>query len=518
MLLKKLRLRNFKRFDDLTIDLGDEPSKIVALVGPNGCGKSSVFDAFEDVLHQYIGSNGGRPADSYYSKSWYSDTNPVQAYNRGDAVQLTLSDEQQTISRTSFYVRSAYRFTSALSVGSIQALGDPLADERRPGSSFRLDQRLQTNYERMLGQLLTAFWQQGVTGQQVRQQLIGSLNDRLERVLEIRVSELGDVSAGKGQLFFEKGGSKNFPFENLSAGEKEVIDLLVDLVVKTPIFSDTVYAIDEPELHLNTSIQRKLLSELASLIPENCQLWVATHSIGFLRALQQDLAEHSQVFDFSEADYFTGAKTIAPMTRTRSNWKRVFSTALEDLTGLLAPEAIVYCEGKPEPLLGNIEQGLDALVYNQVFEAEFPETLFISSGGGAVPVKNSELALQVLSKAFDSVSLRLLKDRDEKTDHDRLAFLAAAPANRMLVRREIENYLFAFEILSKCSTDNGCTLTKADFDALVPDERTADLKLVAQKLKQLCGFSGSVAAFKMYAAQFIAPTTVTYAELKACVF
>ena len=45
MYIKKIRLVDYKRFHDLTIDLGDNPKRIVALVGPNGCGKSSIFDA-----------------------------------------------------------------------------------------------------------------------------------------------------------------------------------------------------------------------------------------------------------------------------------------------------------------------------------------------------------------------------------------------------------------------------------------------------------------------------------------
>lgn len=41
MKIKKIQLKNgYKRFFDLTIDLGESPRKIVALVGPNGCGKS----------------------------------------------------------------------------------------------------------------------------------------------------------------------------------------------------------------------------------------------------------------------------------------------------------------------------------------------------------------------------------------------------------------------------------------------------------------------------------------------
>ena len=56
MRVKTVRLVEFKRFDDLTIDLGPTPKKIIALVGPNGCGKSSIFDAFEQQMQRVRGS------------------------------------------------------------------------------------------------------------------------------------------------------------------------------------------------------------------------------------------------------------------------------------------------------------------------------------------------------------------------------------------------------------------------------------------------------------------------------
>ena len=40
---------------------------------------------------------------------------------------------------------------------------------------------------------------------------------------------------------------------------------------------------------LNTAIQKKLLLEINKMVPSDCQIWVATHSIGFLRALQDEL-------------------------------------------------------------------------------------------------------------------------------------------------------------------------------------------------------------------------------------
>ncbi|HEB7570892.1 TPA: AAA family ATPase [Campylobacter coli] len=44
MRIKEIQIKNFKRFDNLTIK-GTEQSKLVALVGPNGSGKSSILEA-----------------------------------------------------------------------------------------------------------------------------------------------------------------------------------------------------------------------------------------------------------------------------------------------------------------------------------------------------------------------------------------------------------------------------------------------------------------------------------------
>ena len=46
MRVKNIRLKDYKRFTDLTIANVPEAAKLVVLVGPNGSGKSSVFDSF----------------------------------------------------------------------------------------------------------------------------------------------------------------------------------------------------------------------------------------------------------------------------------------------------------------------------------------------------------------------------------------------------------------------------------------------------------------------------------------
>ena len=46
MRIKSVRLTNYKRFESLTLTNILESTRLVVLLGPNGCGKSSVFDAF----------------------------------------------------------------------------------------------------------------------------------------------------------------------------------------------------------------------------------------------------------------------------------------------------------------------------------------------------------------------------------------------------------------------------------------------------------------------------------------
>ena len=48
--LKSAHIRHFKRFVDLTIRDIPPDAKLVVLLGPNGCGKSSLFDAFQRHL------------------------------------------------------------------------------------------------------------------------------------------------------------------------------------------------------------------------------------------------------------------------------------------------------------------------------------------------------------------------------------------------------------------------------------------------------------------------------------
>jgi len=506
MRLKKVRLKQFKRFDDLTIDLGDSPKKIIALVGPNGCGKSSIFDAFEEKAKDIKGGSSEGPA--FFSKRMYSSSPyPNNSYSKHESIELFKEDGTSNLSKKSFYIRSPYRFSPKINLQSITSGPPILDDSQRPSSSISLDRRMLDNYALLQSELLQEFDRGTITGLELRKKYVDKINQILEQILDIRISSLGAVSQGKGQLFFEKDTSKNFPYDNLSSGEKEVVDLILDLVIKTKEFDDTVYCIDEPELHLNTAIQRKLLVELDKLIPDTCQLWVATHSLGFLRALQTELKDDSAILDFSQGDFFNGTKSIAPIRTSRANWQRIFQTALEDLTGLIAPKRIVYCEGK-------LQNSLDEKMFNQIFEDDFPDTIFVSSGNKDDVQRYSAIALTVLNKAFSGVQITALIDKDTASSTKR----DASSIVKILVRREFENYLLDREVLERYCNSNGTSFESKRYSELIRDSFNDDVKAKASSILKECCQSDYTKESREKLASLITKDTAVYSCLKTEIF
>jgi AAA15 family ATPase/GTPase len=511
MKIKKLELTNFKRFDHLVIDLGDIPKKVIALVGPNGAGKSSVFDAFEEKVKDV---RGGSLQSSYLLKSLYKGDYDGAAYNRHEQVKVGIVDNKP-VDRKSFYVRTPYRFTPRINVQSISTLPDTLEDNEMPQSSVDLDQRLQKNYQRLIGRFFTEVYNKDQSGKEWVEKNTQKINDVLIKVLDIEISNLGDVTSGKGQFYFHKGNSKDFPYENLSSGEKEVVDIIVDLLIKSYDYNDTVWCIDEPELHLSTAIQKTLLIEIEKLIPEDSQLWIATHSVGFLRALQEELSDKASIIDFSDRD-FDSSVEIVPMKKTRRNWKRIFKTALEDITGLLAPRKIIYCEGRKESDENGQEQGIDATVYNLLFESDFPDVLFISSGGETQPVDYSEIALRVLEKAFDEVEIFVLKDRDENTENERNVWMSQGNNRLMLKRRELENYILDFQVLKRIYPD----VSEDAYKSIVVDIITDNVKDKIGNIMVMCGVLSGInkSEFLLNLAGGITNDMDVYTELKEIIF
>ena len=314
-----------------------------------------------------------------------------------------------------------------------------------------------------------------------------------------------------------------FSYNVLSAGEKEIVDILLDIFIRKDTYTDSIYIFDEPELHINTSIQHSLLLEINKLVPPNCQIWIATHSIGFLRALQDELKDDCQIIKFdSENKWASQQYTLSPINVNRKVWQELFATAIDDLSQLICPQTIVYCEGRADPKRDGSERGLDADVYNTIFAQQHPETFFVSSGGNTELDQRSDIAIAILSKDLPTLKVLVLKDRDmasgNNTDENtRQLYLQNNPENhRVLKRFEIENYLYDKEVLQVYCAKNGLTFDEATYDTIVHDIVNDNLKDQTGKIKSCCNLAISINAdqFKRTLATYITSSMQIYKELE----
>lgn len=430
--------------------------------------------------------------------------------------------------KTIFSFRSSFRYNSDLNVKESRAVDELRLNNFGATTASSLDQKMEQNYRRLNIKYNKYLNDMDCRPSEAKAHIIGELNKSIRNCLPMEIDSLGDIEAGKGTLFFKKEDYPNiFEYNVLSSGEKEVVDILLDLYLRQEEFNDSIFIIDEPELHLNTGIQRKLLIKINELIGQDCQIWVATHSIGFMRTLQEELKDNCQIIEFKqENNWGSEPYTLFEMKKNRKNWKSIFSTALDDLTNLICPKCIIYCEGRSESGQGNSERGFDAQVFNNIFSEKYPDVVFVSSGGNTELDQRSEIALGILNKIFIDIEILVLKDRDmasgkltdEKTRQDYL--LNNSSNHRVLKRWEIENYIYDKEVLKKYCEHNSLDFDEDGYNLFVTNINDQNLKDQTGRIKNFCGIKTSINAeiFKLNLAKYISEDMEVYKELEQEIF
>ena len=319
------------------------------------------------------------------------------------------------------------------------------------------DRAINTNYQRLVAQVFTIFQAQPMMTTDFTASLINPIRDPMSVLFPDLVLNSLSNPMEDGTFRFTKKASHGFHYKNLSGGEKAVFDLILDLVVATRAYDNTLFCIDEPEAHMNARVQAKLLTVLYDLIPEDCQLMLATHSIGMMRRARDIDAERpgSVVFlDFGGHE-FDEPVVIEPTVPDRAFWKTTYEVALDDLAALVSPERVVICEGEPKNRNSGKSYSHDARCYGRIFETSFPETQFIP-GGNASEVADDkrgiEYALGLLTEGCEVV--RLI-DRDSLSPPE-IAELSGDGV-RVLSRRNLESFLFDDEVLRALALSVGET-------------------------------------------------------------
>jgi predicted ATPase len=438
--ITNIRLKNFKRFSDLEIRDLPETAKLVLLVGPNGCGKSSLFDAL--IVWYRAKAGWGYAQDAgYYRK----DKN--EAIDWDESVKVTLAGNQEPPrAYGSLYVRTAYRNDPEFSITGISNPTLP-SQEVRIERSIQNDATVSSNYQRLVYDTMASVYDpknDTKTVLDLREELIGSVRDSMKAVFGDLVLNNVRNPLGSGTFYFDKGTAHSYQYKNLSGGEKAAFDLLLDVHIKKQFFPDSVCCIDELETHLHTKVQGQLLKELVRIIPGNSQLWVTTHSLGVLRAAQEmETAEPGSVcvIDFDPVNP-DEPREMSPSNLDRVSWEKMLSIALDDLSLRVAPEILVVCEGSS---IGTRRKDFDAEIYNRILGSRFPEVLFIS-GGPSNQVAASGISIRdTMGDILLNTRTIALCDRDDKSDAEVSKF--EVEGGIVLPRRNLESYMFADEVI-----------------------------------------------------------------------
>ena len=317
MRIKNIFLKNFKRFTDLAITDIPESSKFVLLIGSNGSGKSSLFDAFGLCTALIKGDSATNEEFwHYFQKNGTLATEVTVDFH--DNTQLNLSKRvlhilpHKEMDTHTFYGRTSFRHIPTLTRTTLGQGGtiDIAKDSDRPRLFIQRDSRFENDIEKITEIILKDLFLSNRSGEEIKEKFINPVNAALSNIFEdesnskLELIELIPPLDGKtAQINFRKGTSE-IRYNYLSAGEKEIFNLLINLLSRGSFYRNTIYYLDEMDLHLNTKLQFKVIKEITDhWIPENCQLWTASHSLGFIEYAKQN--EHASIIDFDFLDFDT---------------------------------------------------------------------------------------------------------------------------------------------------------------------------------------------------------------------
>jgi hypothetical protein len=380
----------------------------------------------------------------------------------GEPINPT-SDEARA--SKSIYIRSAYRNEARFVMNQLSSMPDVLQERLTAVTLIDNENKVSDNYKRLVGESVSKIYDEkndSITIREVREAQLDVIRQSMLRIFgDLVLHGLGNPFNG-GTFLFEKGISKDYKYLNLSAGEKAAFDILLDLVIKRESYNDTVFCIDEPEVHLSSRVQAKLLRELYNLLPENCQLIVATHSVGMMREafdIYKEEAGKVAFLNFFNINFDSNIKLV-PATVNRKFWKDVFSIAIDDMIDLVSPKDIILCEGRMAGTKGKRNAEFDARIYRRIFENSHPDVEFVSLGGASEVTNGDVILSTVLGQIASGIQITNLVDLDDRNE-DEVRDLNSKNT-KVLKKRDLENYLWDDEVITKLCIANGSPEASTD--------------------------------------------------------
>lgn len=435
MRIKRLELKNFKRFTDLTISDIPETSKLVLLIGSNGSGKSSLFDAF-DWLKKETLSMAEMPYTlwkKYYQKEEKQETQLLIDFYDAAKIEKKLYTKFDAESAKMFIGRSSIRIVPRIS--NTANLSQILTDGDRPASYIENDTRFINDVFLYIQEINTAsrdilFGEKQTDPKKIFRDFIEPFNNSLlnifggDNTTTIQLIQLIDQTpTTTANLLFKKGESK-INYDLLSHGEKQVVILLINFIVRKDFYNNAIIFIDEMDCHLNTALSYNLLDEIVTRwIPDSSQLWTASHALGFIDYAKDN--EQASIIDFDLLNFDT-KKELTPEPKDKMD---------------------VYEIAIPKETIAKILKGYKLVIVENKNDEHFNAALG-QNGYLFLPANNNREVFLTVKADKSKLGLR---DRDYLRTDETESIKAKHPNLKILSLYTFENYIYHPENIAELS-------------------------------------------------------------------
>src|SRR6266496_1750521 len=445
MRLREIHASNVPPIKTFSVqDLAD----VVVFAGPNGVGKTRLVEA---VLQAFQSPGAVRSvrlvieATTEEEKKIWAKTELDTAVD-DDARRLTLTLQRNR--RRSTWQSSVIQFESDRSIQQVRPYQfsweapDPWEESIGWTMTFgRLRDRFQDTLDSIFRKVQNIRDQIGRKGEALQKQGVRTMElDFPDPMIPFKTAfsrllspkQLMDADPKLQQLFYELEG-KQFPLTSLSSGEREVVNVVFDFLLRGP--SDSIIVFDEPELHLHPELSYKLLQTLRS-VGNNNQFVFCTHSPDIITAS----LDNSVVFIAPPRE---GGANQAILVREDDDTHEALKLLGQSIGIISLGKRIVLIEGS--------HASLDKQVYGMLLRSRFPNLVLVASGGKGVITSFANLLRSVLERTVWGVEFFMLCDRDSVPQSRSADDLEASSRGRLRVLKRylLENYFLDEQIISE---------------------------------------------------------------------
>jgi predicted ATPase len=473
MKIKELTISNFKTIKLLHMESIPD---LVVIAGPNGCGKTAIFDAvrlFKAIAGPYS-SQELNQIRSIELRNELKNVVNLKAEFAEISVGIELSEREKGYLKSKFnnleevlaqghgLLKSTIRVQKTGSF-TIVANPQPLAEilgHFDPTDEIGTFEYIPAYREVPLGDIGSITLSENVEADKLER--TASVREKFNRLKyylammlifdKMELSATASKFIPEVQDFFKEFFSPkefkgvrvdrplkwHFPVETpdgvhdidfLSSGEKEILMTFVNILKMK--LTESVILFDEPDLHLNAALERKLIGRLNKIVAAGNQMWIATHSLEIIGTVPLENLY----------------KMYRDLTQERNNQIELCSTKKDRIETLeligasigiqLISQKIIFVEGRT-----------DKQILENLFE-EFNDVVsFVRTEGLRRMMGLGSAVADLLDQVTKYETFYMIRDRDLLTD-EQIKEIREKYSGKVFVwkARSIENYLLIPDIL-----------------------------------------------------------------------